>query len=202
MSATFVFESFASNYKWSSVQFEYTYESASQPQEPIYLLQTNPHNKKQQKKGNKLRRTEAHTLNSDPRMAQLLRYLFVDDRSKSEIFTFMIPSNFILDNETDLKSRDFTSSNQKWSLSFTKVNEQLSVFVTLKSAYEGMVVMADYGNSLFISNRTFFVSQFLQGSTLKLRAFIHPESSLELYSYYSQTSLIRTNLEFQKSCPD
>lgn len=78
-------------------------------------------------------------------MAQLLRYLYVDDRSKSEIFTFMIPSNFILDNETDLKSRDFTSSNQKWSLSFTKVNEQLSVFVTLKSAYEGMCVMADYG---------------------------------------------------------
>ena len=83
-------------------------------------------------------------------MAQLFRYLYTDDRHKSEIFTFMIPSNFILDIENDLKSRDFTSSNQKWSLSFTKINEQLNIFLTLKSAYEGMNVLADYGNYSFI----------------------------------------------------
>jgi len=34
-------------------------------------------------------------------MAQLFRYLFTDDRQKSEIFTFMIPSSFLLDVEND-----------------------------------------------------------------------------------------------------
>ena len=66
----------------------------------------------------------------------------------------MIPSSFILDVDTELKSRDFTSSNQKWSLSFTKVNGQMSSFLTLKSAYEGMTVTADYGITLI--NREHF----------------------------------------------
>jgi hypothetical protein len=66
----------------------------------------------------------------------------------------MIPSNFILDVDTELKSRDFTSSNQKWALSFTKYNGQMSAFLTLKSAYEGMQVMADYGITLI--NREHF----------------------------------------------
>lgn len=55
-------------------------------------------------------------------MAQLFRFLCNDGpSSRSEVFTFMIPSSFILDSDSDLKSRDFTSSNQKWSLSFSKV---------------------------------------------------------------------------------
>jgi hypothetical protein len=87
-------------------------------------------------------------------MAQLFRFLFTDDRHKSEIFTFMIPSSFILDTDTDLKSRDFTSSNQKWSLSFSKLNGHLSTYLTLKSAYEGMQVTADYGITLI--NREHF----------------------------------------------
>ena len=87
-------------------------------------------------------------------MAQLFRFLFTDDRHRSEIFTFMIPSFFILDMDTELKSRDFTSSNQKWSLSFVKSNGQLSSFLTLKSVYEGMTVTADYGITLI--NREHF----------------------------------------------
>lgn len=97
-------------------------------------------------------------------MAQLFRYLFTDDRQKSEIFTFMIPSSFLLDVENDLKSRDFTSSNQKWSLSFSKANDQLSVYLTLKSAYEGMLVIADYGNLIALfspSNKFSIHAQFV-----------------------------------------
>lgn len=94
------------------------------------------------------------------KMAQLFRFLFTEDRARSEIFTFMIPSNFVLDMDTELKSRDFTSSNQKWSLSFYKNNGQLSTFLSLKSAYEGMTVTADYGITLinrehFIRNESF-----------------------------------------------
>lgn len=87
-------------------------------------------------------------------MAQLFRFLYMDDRHRSEVFTFMIPSSFILDVDTDLKSRDFTSSHQKWSLSFSKLDGQLSAFVTLKSAYEGMTVTADY--SITLINREHF----------------------------------------------
>jgi hypothetical protein len=87
-------------------------------------------------------------------MAQLFRFLFVEDRHRSEIFTFMIPSSFILDMDTDLKSRDFTSANQKWSLSFQKQNGQMSVYLTLKSCFEGMTVTADYGITLI--NREHF----------------------------------------------
>jgi hypothetical protein len=94
------------------------------------------------------------------RMAQLFRYLFTDDRQKSEVFTFMMPSNFILDTDTDLKSRDFTASSQKWSLSFFKNNGTINAFLTLKSALEGMCVQAEYGITLvnrehFTKNETF-----------------------------------------------
>ncbi|CAF0783120.1 unnamed protein product [Brachionus calyciflorus] len=94
-------------------------------------------------------------------MAQLFRFLFTDDRSRSEVFTFMIPSNFILDMDTELKSRDFTSSNQKWSLSFHKNNGLLNTYLTLKSCYEGMIVTADYGITLinrehFTRNESFY----------------------------------------------
>lgn len=87
-------------------------------------------------------------------MAQLFRFLFTDDRHRSEIFTFMIPSTFILEADTELRSRDFTSYNQKWSLSFHKLNGQLSAYLTLKSAYEGMTVTGEYGITLI--NREHF----------------------------------------------
>lgn len=87
-------------------------------------------------------------------MAQLFRFLFTDDRNRSEVFTFMIPSSFVLDSDTELKSRDFTSANQKWSLSFIKNSGQLSSFLTLKSVHEGMTVTADYGITLI--NREHF----------------------------------------------
>jgi hypothetical protein len=87
-------------------------------------------------------------------MAQLFRFLFTDDRNRSEVFTFMIPSSFILDSEIELKSRDFTSANQKWSLSFIKNSGQLSSFLTLKSVHEGMTVTSDYGITLI--NREHF----------------------------------------------
>lgn len=94
------------------------------------------------------------------KMAQLFRFLYTEDRSRSEVFTFMIPSSFILDMDTELKSRDFTSSNQKWSLSFHKNNGHLNTFLTLKSVHEGMTVTADYGITLinrehFTRNETF-----------------------------------------------
>jgi hypothetical protein len=87
-------------------------------------------------------------------MAQLFRFLYMDDRHRSEVFTFMIPSSFILDADNELRSRDFTSSNQKWSLSFMKNNGQLSPMLTLKSVHEGMTVNADYGITLI--NREHF----------------------------------------------
>ncbi len=93
-------------------------------------------------------------------MAQLFRYLNGDDRQKSEVFTFMIPSNFVLDTDTDLKSRDFSASSQKWSLSFFKNNGSVNAFLTLKSALEGMCVQAEYAITLinrehFTKNETF-----------------------------------------------
>ncbi len=80
--------------------------------------------------------------------------MFTDDRNRSEVFTFMIPSCFILEQDTELKSRDFTSGNQKWSLSFVKSSGQLSSFLTLKSVHEGMSVTADYAITLI--NREHF----------------------------------------------
>jgi hypothetical protein len=95
-------------------------------------------------------------------MAQLFRFLNTEDRYKSEIFTFMLPSNFVLDtSDCELKSRDFSSNNQKWSLSFSKASNQLNAFLTLKSACEHMTVTAEYGLTLvnrehFARNEGFF----------------------------------------------
>ena len=102
----------------------------------------------------RLGRDLLHTALHLNQMAQLFRFLFTDDRNRSEIFTFMIPSSFVLDMESELKSRDFTSSNQKWSLSFYKSNGFLNAFVTLKSVFEGMLVTAEYGITLI--NRDHF----------------------------------------------
>ena len=96
------------------------------------------------------------------KMAQLFRFLNTEDRYKSEIFTFMLPSNFILDtSDCELKSRDFSSNNQKWSLSFSKTSNQLNAFLTLKSACDHMTVTAEYGITLvnrehFARNEGFF----------------------------------------------
>lgn len=88
-------------------------------------------------------------------MAQLFRFLYTDDRHKSEIFTFMLPSNFLLDaNDCEIKSRDFTSNHQKWSLSFNKINNQLSAYLTLKTAADHMIVTADF--CVTIINREHF----------------------------------------------
>jgi hypothetical protein len=99
-------------------------------------------------------------------MAQLFRFLNTEDRYKSEIFTFMLPSNFVLDpNDCELKSRDFSSSNQKWSLSFSKTSNQLNAFLTLKSSCDHMIVTADFGVTLvnrehFTRNEAFFEKNF------------------------------------------
>ena len=97
-------------------------------------------------------------------MAQLFRFLFTDDRNKSEVFTFMIPSAFVLDTSGELKSRDFTCANLKWSLSFVKSQGQLSSYLTLKSMHENMLVTADYSITLinrehFTRNETFAEKQ-------------------------------------------
>ena len=72
----------------------------------------------------------------------------------------MIPSSYILGPDLELKSRDFTASNQKWSLLFTKTSDSINAFLSLKNVYEGMTVTADYGITLinrehFTLNETF-----------------------------------------------
>ena len=81
-------------------------------------------------------------------MAQLFRFLFTEDRHKSEILTFMLPSSFIIDQEAEIKSRDFTAGNQKWSLSFSKNAGQVSVCLILRTACHHMTVTADFGITL------------------------------------------------------
>jgi hypothetical protein len=119
------------------------------------------------------------------KMAQLFRFLYMDDRHRSEVFTFMIPSSFILDADTELRSRDFTSSNQKWSLSFMKNNGQLSPMLTLKSVYEGMSVNADYGITLI--NREHFTRN--ESFVEKNAKFTYENSSLGRKSFVSIEAL-------------
>lgn len=95
-------------------------------------------------------------------MAQLLRFLYTDERHKPEIFTFLLPSQFILDSENELKSRDFLSCNQKWCILFNKLDGSLSCSLILKSACNCMQVTADFG--IILINREHFTKneQFIE----------------------------------------
>lgn len=94
-------------------------------------------------------------------MAQLLRFLYTDERHKAEIFTFLLPSSFIFESDTELKSRDFSSNNQKWCIAFSKHAGQLNAALILKSVTDHMLVTADFGVTLinrehFTRNESFF----------------------------------------------
>ncbi len=98
-------------------------------------------------------------------MAQLYRFLNIDDRFKTEAFTFVLPPSFILDMDSELKSRDFTASNHKWSLCFAKTNGQLIVSLILKIITDIMTVTADFSMTLvnrehFTRNDTFVEKSF------------------------------------------
>ena len=116
----------------------------------------------------------------------------------------MIPSSFILDLENELKSRDFTSSNQKWSFSFSKANDQLSVHVTLKSVYEGMIVLADYGITLinrehFSKNEVFVEKQArfsFDNASQGKRAFVSIEALCTL-DFMDERGNVQCELEIK-----
>ena len=77
-------------------------------------------------------------------MAQLHRFVKLNDRFDTQVFTFILPATLTKEFSPDIFSREFIYGHQKWSVSFVKSDKHLSSFLTLKHIPTGMRCAVDY----------------------------------------------------------
>ncbi len=87
-------------------------------------------------------------------MAQLHRFVKVNDRFDSQIFTFIVPGTLARDLTTDIYSRDFVYGHQKWYISLVPNEKAVGAYLALRNVSGGMVCNIDF--SFTMVNRGHF----------------------------------------------
>jgi len=99
-------------------------------------------------------------------MALLYRFVKIDDRPQSHVFTFIVTRSVTRDLERDINSKEFTCGYQKWAITFTRTDKVLGVYLVWKSSSEGMRVYIDF--TFTILNREHFTgNESFSGKTIK-----------------------------------
>lgn len=146
--------------------------------------------------------------------AYLFRFVSLNDRFDSQIFTFIVPSHLYHGYCHELYSKEFIYNNQHWYLKLTRSERHIGVFLVIKNALSGMAVRLDY--TFMVINREHFTrnesiaereidftaevpargrNQFIEISDLAGRNFLFDDNAflLEL-QLKSATTLFRDDL--------
>ncbi len=87
-------------------------------------------------------------------MAQLHRFVKLNDRFQSQVFTFIVPGTLAKDLTTDIYSRDFVYGHQKWCISLVPNERAVGAYLALRNVSDGMVCNIDF--SFTMVNREHF----------------------------------------------
>ena len=78
-------------------------------------------------------------------MARLHRFVKLNDRLDTQIFTFILPPTLINDAPKDMESKEFVYGNQKWNIYIVKNGRQVGLYLWLKGQLaEGVVCKVDF----------------------------------------------------------
>ena len=93
--------------------------------------------------------------NLDPylrkKMAQLHRFVKLNDRFDTQVFTFILPGTLMQQTSPDVLSREFVYGNQKWRVSMMRNEKHLSAYLTLNNACEGLTCVMDFSFTMINS---------------------------------------------------
>ena len=78
----------------------------------------------------------------------LHRFVKLNDRFDTHVFTFLLPPNLLKDYDKEAFSRDFQYGYQKWNVAFIRHEKHIGAFLKLKHPYQGQKVILDYGFSM------------------------------------------------------
>ncbi|XP_070575467.1 uncharacterized protein [Ptychodera flava] len=111
-------------------------------------------------------------------VAELHRFLSLDDKLDTQIFTFLLANPFD-HNFEKVQSREFAYANNRWRLSIVKAEHNLHFYLQLLEATDGLVCSLDYAFSVlnrgdYARNETFSES----GCQFTKRASSHGRRSM------------------------
>lgn len=99
-------------------------------------------------------------------MALLYRFVRIQDRTNSHVFTFVVTKSVTRDLERDVTSKEFMCGYQKWAITFSRTDKVLGVFLVWRNASEGMRIYIDF--TFTILNREHFsVNESFSGKQIK-----------------------------------
>ncbi|WAR12507.1 hypothetical protein MAR_026687 [Mya arenaria] len=92
--------------------------------------------------------------------AKLHRFLKLNDRFDSQVFTFVLPAKLVTDDNPDAYTKDVVYGYHKWTVSITRTDAHLGCFLKLQTAGNGMKCQIDFSFTLlnrehFTRNETF-----------------------------------------------
>lgn len=77
-------------------------------------------------------------------MALLYRFVKINDRCNSQVFTFIVTKSVTRDFHRDVTTKDFTYNYQKWAISFNRVEKYLGAYLAWRNPCVGMKCYVDF----------------------------------------------------------
>ena len=81
-------------------------------------------------------------------MAKFHRFLKLNDRFDSQVFTFVLPNKVAFEQTEESYTKDFIYGHHKWSAIFVKTDIHLGAFLKLQSVTQGMKCQIDFSFTL------------------------------------------------------
>ena len=92
---------------------------------------------------------------SSQKMARLYRFVKLNDRIDTQVFTFILPGSLGQDSaHRDVESKEFLYGHQKWQILITRHDSHIGAFLLLKNATDGLTCHADF--SFTFTNKEHF----------------------------------------------
>ena len=102
-------------------------------------------------------------------MALLYRFVKLNDRANTNVFTFVVTKSVTRDLHRDVTSKEFNCGYQKWAITFSRSEKLLGVYLVWRNPSGGNRVYVDFGFT--IMNRDHFsTNESFVGKQIKFTA--------------------------------
>lgn len=131
-------------------------------------------------------------------MAKLYRYVKLNDRFDTQVFTFLLPTRLVKEQYSqDIYSKDFTYGHQKWTVSFMKGEKHLGSYLKLRTVAGGMTCKLDYSFTMvnkdhFTKNESFIET----GCDFTIQNCIHGRKTFICLNELAVRNFMQENGEF------
>ncbi|XP_039277029.1 uncharacterized protein LOC111043531 [Nilaparvata lugens] len=99
-------------------------------------------------------------------MALLYRFVKLQDRAQSHVFTFVVTKSVTRDLERDVTSKEFSCGHQRWAITFSRTDKVVGVYLVWRTTSEAMRVYVDFTFTL-LNREHFSVNEAFSGKQVK-----------------------------------